>query len=299
MALRLIVASLALLVATVALERRVWTLPDARETSASETRSRIPPAMRRLATFGYSKVLADFLWLDAVQYYGSRANAAVQYGGLAARLEDVTDLDPGFEYAYQFAGQSVPYHDDASHLWYNTNAAIKLLEKGNATGPTRWKIPWLLGFNLYTFRGDYVGAGRAMEQASKLPGAPAYLAAFAGRLMAQGADVNTAIFFTQEALLGAQDERSRSNLESRLKSLILQRDLDVLNAAAQERSKTAPVMNLSDLVGIGGVSSVPPDPFGGSYELDARTGKVSSRHESKILHLYVHPDTPAIERSAN
>jgi hypothetical protein len=298
---KLFLLSAALLAATVVLQPRVWALPatPTATSRAAPSPDPIPARLRRLGAFGYSKILADWVWLKAIQYYGSRENQKYRYNGLAPLLDEVTDLDPTFEYAFQFAGQSVPYHDENTGLWHNTNAAIALLRKGASAAPSRWQIPWLLGFNLYTFQGNYVEAGRAMEHAAHLPGAPPFMNSLAARLLVQGSDVDTAIFITQSALSDASDERTKDDLETRLKSLILQRDLDQLNAALAERSKVAPVTSLSELVGAAGVSSIPPDPFGGHYALDQTSGTVTSTHHDKLLRLYVHPGSPAIEPVAD
>jgi hypothetical protein len=297
----LIVLGVALLVAVLALQPRVWALPSAPQASEepdSATR-KIPPEVRRRIAFGYSKVLADWGWLRAIQYYGSKLNQQYRYRGLYALLDETTDLDPGFEYAYQFGGQSIPFHDSGTKVWYNIGATVDLLKKGIAAAPKRWQIPWLLGFTLYTYRGDYANAGRAIEQASKLPGAPAYMASLATRLLAEGSDIDTAIFLTQSALVDARDERVKGEITARLQSLVLQRDLDVLNAAAAERRKTSPVNSLSDLVGSAGVTSIPEDPFGGNYQLDHTSGRVTSLHQDKLVHLFIHPGSPALEQAAD
>jgi tetratricopeptide (TPR) repeat protein len=292
---------LALLGILIATQRRVWvqssTPPPRAETA--EASGKISPALKRLTAFGYSKLLADWTWLRAIQYYGSNDNIKDHYHGLGPLLEETTDLDPNFEYVYQFAGQSLPFHDGTSKLWYNVNATIELLKKGIAAAPTRWQIPWLLGFTLYTYRGDYAAAGHAMEQASKLPGVPSYAGSLAARLLVEGNDLDTAIYITQSALTGADDDRARDELTLRLKSLMLQRDLKMLNAAADERRHTEPVHALSDLVGYAGLTSIPEDPFGGAYELDASVGNVTSTHQDKIIHLFIHPNSPALEQTAD
>jgi tetratricopeptide (TPR) repeat protein len=297
----LIVTSAALFTMVAALQPRVWALPSLPQARTAQelAADQLPLATRRMATFGYSKILSDWFWLKAIQYYGTPSNEKQHYAGLASLLEEATDFDPSFDYVYQFAGLVLPYKDSQTGLWYNTGSAIALLRKGAASGLTRWQVPWLLGYALFTFRGDYVEAGDAIERASQLPGAPEYMATLAVRLLAQGSDIETAIFLTQNALAETNDERVKGEIQDRLDSLVLQRDLDLLNKALTARNKVAPVRALSDLMGSPGLSTIPTDPFGGRYELDATASKVTSRHEGRLLRLYVHPGQPALEPYAD
>jgi hypothetical protein len=282
----------------IALQKRIWQLP-ARPvvvSSAASSNARVPAPTRRLAAFGYSKLLADWYWLQAIQYYGTPANEKVFNRGLSELLEESTDLDPGFDYVYQFGGETLPYHDPDKKLWHNTQAAIDLLRKGVQAGSTRWQVPWLLGYTLFTYRGAYVEAGHEIERAAKLPGAPSYLPSLAVRLLAQGSEIDTAIYLTQSALAQAQDDRTKEDTQDRLNSLLLQKDLDILNRALEDRRKSGPVTELADLVGTNGLEVIPDDPFGGQFRLDRERNKVTSAHSDKLMHLFIHPGSPTVEQ---
>ena len=221
-----------------------------------------------------------------------------------------TDLDPDFDYVYQFGGETIPFHEPSVNLWFNTKQSIALLGKGVEHHVQRWEVPWLLGYSLYAYWGRYADAGRAMTAAADLIDAvgqraearfapPKYIRSLAVRLLAQGGDLETAIVATQLALAQSTDERARDELDQRLKSLVLQKDLDLLNRALEASTQSGQtIRNLGNLVRVGSLSSVPPDPFGGEFYIDAAS-KVRSTHESLLLKVYVHPGQQAIEPTAD
>ncbi|MHB8418926.1 MAG: hypothetical protein ACYDCL_12685 [Myxococcales bacterium] len=245
-------------------------------------------------------MLSDWYWLEAIQYYGTKANEAERFRHLAGYLEDAVALDPDFGYLYQFGGDALPFHDAQTKLWYNTGAAIRLLEEGVQSKSTRWQIPFLLGYLLYTFRGDYQPAGRDIEMASKRPRAPAYLASLGVRLLAQGGSTASAIEITQAALAEARDEKRRDELENRLKALVLQLDLERLNRAlAARRQAGLPISGLGDLVGFASLDRLPKEPYGGEFRLSAAADRVVSSDDDKLLRIYVHPGEAALEPAAD
>jgi hypothetical protein len=277
-------------------ESRVTPLPET--TDRDGTALRLPAVVLRTASAGYEAVMSDWYWLEAIQYFGSPGNAAVHYRGLSSYLEAASDLDPEFDYVYQFAGEAVPARDESSKVWYNTGAAITLLEKGMQSQSTRWQIPFLLAYLLYTFRGDYVSAGHYLEQAADRPKAPAYLGGFAAKLLAQGGSLDTAIEFAEAQLQRTIDERTHDELEERLRALYLQSDLATLNRAAQARLATGqPLRRVDDLVGYAGVTQVPVEPFGGKFLI--ADDKVTSTDDDKLLHLFVHARDSLVEPSAD
>ena len=260
----------------------------------------LPSAAARSAALGFSAVEADYDWLRAIQYYGSFMSNEERNRGLVPLLREAASQDPDFGYLFQFAGQALPFRDQKTGNWYNTGVTIDLLERGVESRSNRWQIPWLLAYCLYTFRGDYADAGRYMQLAAERPKAPAYLHGMAIRLLAQGAQVQTAIEMTRSALSQAKEEKQRVALEDRLKSLRLQEALERLQTAARERSRLGlPINVISDLIGYSGLVRLPQDPFGGRFEWNSARKQVVTTSANHLLHLYVHPGEPAIEKAVN
>ncbi len=162
---RLLAIGLSIL-AVAYLTTRLPLLQQPVEAEVAAARNLSPEVQRALA-FGFKQVLSDAYWLQAVQYYGTKANEDVFYRGLYAILDRATTLDPHFDFAYQFGGEVIPYHQGEVG-WHNTAKAIALLQKGMANQPGRWEIPFLLAYALFTYTGDYQQAGHYMEIAADL-----------------------------------------------------------------------------------------------------------------------------------
>jgi hypothetical protein len=292
---------LGLAAALVPLARAAESLPALKRTDdGASIEDALPPASQRTLAFGFTALLSDWYWLQAIQYYGTPANRAEHFRGLAELLDLTTNLDPDFDYAYQFGGVSLPYHDETDKLWYNTAAAIRLLQKASSTHVSRWQVPWELGYNLYTFRGDYTEAGKAIAIAAKRANAPPYLESLALRLLAQGGELATALELTRAALSQAKEDREKTELQQRILALLLQQDLTKLNAAVDTlRARGRKPDSIQELFGVDGLTSIPDDPFGGQFEIDQQTGEVRSQHADKLLRLHVHPGEPAVERVAD
>jgi tetratricopeptide (TPR) repeat protein len=280
-----------------ALAHRVHALPAMGEDSRA-AELHLPAIVMQTASAGYGAVMADWYWLEAIQYFGTKGKEAERFHGLAPYLESAVDLDPEFDYVYQFAGEVLPFRDGATGLWYNTEAARRLLDRGMQSTSTRWRIPFLLAYVLYTFKGDYLEAGHELEKAAARPGAPSYLNGFAAKLLAQGGSAETAIEFAEEAIQRTIDERTHGELEERLRALYLQKDLADLNRAAEARLAAGqPLARLDDLIGYAGMTELPAEPFGGHFQIVG--AKVVSSDDDKLLRLFVHAHDSLVEPHAD
>jgi tetratricopeptide (TPR) repeat protein len=262
-------------------------------TDPGEVGLRLPLKAMRSASLGYQVLLSDWYWIQAIQYYGTPTNADALYPKLSGYLGAATDLDPEFDFVYQFGGETLPMEDPNTKLWHHTQAAIELLQKGMASHSSRWQIPFLLAYVTFTFRGNYSAAGAYLREAANRPHSPAYLSGFAAKLLAQGGEVETAIEFTEAALQRTTDDRTQRDLKERLDSLHLQQDLELLNLAARARRQAGkPVRDLSDLVGYGQLQELPIEPFGGEFKIVGE--QVMSTHQDKLLHLFTHPGSTTV-----
>ncbi|MHB1845972.1 MAG: hypothetical protein ACYCWW_14195 [Deltaproteobacteria bacterium] len=295
-ALAVTLLSIALLVP---LSRAATAQPESLPEGSNEDRDeKLPRAILIPLVLGYRVVAADESWIEAIQYYGDIHHARQSYEGLAPLLDRATDFDLDFDYVYQFAGQSVPFHNPEDHLWHNTRAAIALLQKGMHSSSLRWQIPWLLGYCLYVFRGDYAEAGDAINEASKRPGAPDYLSSLAARLLAKGGRVSTAIAMTAAALAIAPDDKTRDQLSARLQALALQKQLEELNLAARRLATAGvPFSSYQELASL--LAGAPKaDPYGSAYSIDS-AGRVTSPNAGRVLQLYQHRGDSLVEPTAN
>ena len=158
---------------------------------------------------GFDQAWADLLWLRTIGYFADQTTRRGKFTYLYHMLDIITTLDPRWLYPYLFGGVTLSLDLDRPDL------ANKLLRKAIVEHPAVWKIPFLIGFNAYFGMGDSETAARYIERASRLPGAPAYLAGFASRLYAKGGSRENALRILREVIEQTEDRALRERLVER------------------------------------------------------------------------------------
>ncbi len=118
-------------------------------------------------------VIADFLWLQTVQYYGQHVFTDRQLKHLYKLFDVITILDPQFQQCYVFGGTIITYDQKRPDL------GMKILNKGMINMPDSWQIPFIKGFLYYIYLKDYKKASHWFKFASTKPDAPYYCESFA------------------------------------------------------------------------------------------------------------------------
>ena len=238
------------------------------------------------AVLGYHHPGADLLWLRLVQVIGKKGNSADEYEWMYHALDVITTLDPQYAYAYYAGGVTL------GDLANRPDLSIRLLEKGVKANPEVWNIPFLLGYNYYFLLGDPAKGAEYIMKAASLPDGPVYLPGLATRLAAEAGSPGTALAFLEARLRETQDSEMREVLANRMKEVIIERDLFILERAVEAyrtQRRTLPA-TLTDLVTAGAISSLPQEPFGGDYRLDPKTGSVSSStHPERLRTFFKRP----------
>lgn len=231
---------------------------------------------------GYQHAGADLLWLQLLQVLGKKKTSADEYEWIYHALDVITTLDPQYDYAYYVGGVVL------TNLANRVDLSNQLLEKGFAANPTIWNLPFLLGYNYYFILSDAAKGAEYMAAAAKLPGGPSYLPGLASRMYAEASSPEVALQLLRTLWLQTQDQEMREVLENRAKEIIIERDIQVLESARDAyRDKHGRFPKaLNDLVVSGEVRQIPDEPFGGAYNLDARTGEVSSSTHPKRLKVF-------------
>lgn len=294
---RVLVGSLALgllaglsLVLQVELERR-----DLGRAAKIEQLRLLPRGeILRPALLGYHQFGADLVWLRVVQVLGDRVVRDQDYAWLYHALDVITTLDQKYIYAYEAGGTVL------AELASRVDLSNQLLEKGLEPNPTAWQIPFRLGFNHFFHLSNHLQAAEFMARAAKVPGQfpvgpPAYTARLASRLYAQGKNPEVAIEFLQAMLDQTADEDVREQLRRRIKRVMVERDLQLLERAVaqyREARKKTP-QSLAELVTSGTINTIPDEPYGGVYRLDLQTGEVSSSTHSERVRAYQSSDSLA------
>jgi hypothetical protein len=165
------------------------------------------------AVMGYDQLVADILWLRAIQVIGEDTVTPQGYEWIYHALDVVTTLDPQFEYAYELGGVILSVLGNAPE---KSNA---LLIKGARENPDVWRFPFYIGFNDFFYLEDYSSAAFYMARASMLPDHPAYLPKLAARLYLQAGDKGTAMEFLDRMIHTTGDDKIRRSLEKRMEEI--------------------------------------------------------------------------------
>jgi hypothetical protein len=235
----------------------------------------------KLAVLGYRQLAADIIWLQAVQHIG--AKTATQQGSSWTyhAVDVLTDLDPHFVPSYQatgvFLGVLVGHHDEA----------IAILSKGMRHNPEVWQLPFLAGYIAYYELCDPVAGSQFLRVAAQVPGAPAYLPKLAARMTVMTGNPDAALEFLDRFARSASDERLRETLALRMKEILQERDLHLLESSiSRYHEKYQRFPSKPDDLVLGGVlHELPSDPLGGEYRIDFMTGKVSASSRQERLRV--------------
>ena len=140
-------------------------------------------------------------------------------------IDVVTTLDPWVDHPYRFAAIWLTDGPESVRL------ANRLLRRGIEHHPTEWRNHFYLGFNQFFYLGENGEAASTLEQAARLPGAPAYLPRLAARLRSQSEPLAVAEAFIVQLARDANDEQLRSNYLTALDEIGVEKKARRLDAA--------------------------------------------------------------------
>ena len=236
----------------------------------------------KLAVLGYRQVVADLIWLQAVQHIGAKRDTQRGYTWTYHAVDVLTDLDPTFVAPYQATGLFLGV------LVGRQEEGLAILDKGIRHNPSIWQLPFLAGYVSYYELCNPVEGGKYLRMAAGVHGSPTYLPRLAARMTVEGGDPTAALEFLDRFSRNVSDERVREALLQRTKEILQEKDLRFLEESiGRYRAKygQAPT-KLEDLMLHGIIQQLPVDPFSGEYEVDAFSGVV--RATSKRDRLRIH-----------
>lgn len=278
----------AVLLAQVSLDAATARRPPPVDTLLES--SAVPAPLLRVLALGFTSAAADLSYLEAIQVFGDAAHGRApdavrerRNRAVARLLDRATDLDPRFDFAYVFAGVSLPSPTRQGEI-LGVEDAVRLLSKGMRNGSDDWRIPFHLAYLRSAYLEDYPSAADAMVEASRRPGAPSYLPLLATRLAAHGGAIETGLAFARSMLDQTPPGEQREALIARIRLLEMERQLREIEAAVatyRERHQAFPG-DLAALADDGLLPGIPVEPHGGRYELDAATGAVHSTGAARL-----------------
>jgi len=236
----------------------------------------------KVAVLGYRQIVADALWLKAVQGLSGRQQTREGYLGAYHAADVLTDLDQHFVPAYQYTGTILGV------IAGMPKESVALLEKGIRHNPAVWQLSFFLGYDYFYELHDPVSAAKYFRQASLLPDAPYWLAGLAVRMAAEANDLGAALEFLQRLYLQAKDDQVKEGLVTRIREVTAERDIRILEqAVGTYHSRMGKLPKTLDALVISGIlKNIPLDPFGGSYQFSPSDGTVRSAGLKERLRVY-------------
>ena len=105
-------------------------------------------------SFGFRRLFADFEYISFLQYYGNREHAHTGFKDLYRYIDDITDADPHFTFAYTYGGAALAFNLE------RYDEAISIIKKGLRYNPEFWQLRLYLGAIIYKELDDkdrYIG----------------------------------------------------------------------------------------------------------------------------------------------
>jgi len=232
----------------------------------------------KLLSLGHAPVVADFVYLWAIQYYSDYSRAD-RYRYVEHVFGDVIgELDPAYVDPCWLGALilTTEAHD--------VDAGLRLLDQGFARNPTAWIIPYLAGWECESAK-RFEQAAEYFDRAAGVPGAPPQIYRLKAGMTARTGNLREAIERWRDVLRDPRsDDASKAIATSQIRTLTVRADVQDLDAAiATFRERFGrPPSGLDELVHAGVLLALPRDPDGNPYAYDPSTAKITSE-ASRVL----------------
>ena len=219
-------------------------------------------------TAGMSGVIADLLWIRCLLYTGKHFRGDHDVTWLNHLCEMTTRLDPYFVDAHRYGGVFL------AMLRADDDACIRLLEKGMVNNPDAWELPYEIAMTYLLNRPNQPDspeqAARYLAMAIKTGKAPPHVLALAESLQ-RGHNLLEVEREMWESMRGSDDRLLRDLAERKLILVELRVACANLGQAAGRYAaeRGAPPKAIADLAAAGLIATLPQDPLGGSFFIDA------------------------------
>ncbi|HRU39427.1 MAG TPA: hypothetical protein P5511_06075 [Candidatus Goldiibacteriota bacterium] len=164
--------------------------------------------------FGYRALLADFEYINFLQYYGNREHMEDKFPKLYEMINDITDADPHFAFAYTYGsailGFNLKRHDEA----------IALIKKGLEYNPSFWKLRFYLAAITYNELDDKENYVKYLEEALKFNDRPAMIETLLGNIYEQYKPADFCAEYWVWVYKNTSDARNRDFAYKRILAII-------------------------------------------------------------------------------
>jgi tetratricopeptide (TPR) repeat protein len=228
----------------------------------------------KYATFGFSSLAADLVYIWAIQYY-SDYTIAERYDHLDHIFSIIAELDPLYLDPYEMGAIIAVFEARDPYL------AFKVLDRGLEKNPEQWIFPYQEGHYAATMLKDYDLAREFYKKAMEIEEAPPIVKRLYADSAFKGMDYRTAWQSWQEIYRTSNDERIKKIASNHLYKVKSAMDIQTITEAVKSfRQKFGQLpANLDQLIQSGMMDSLPKDLDGNDYQYDPETGEVKSPRE--------------------
>lgn len=224
----------------------------------------------KAVSLGYTSALADYLWLQTIQYFGG-GSAYGKYPALGGMIDTITTLDPKFEYPYEFGLVVLPFMDAA-------DKAVAIGERGQKELPGNGLLTYYLASVYHLNLKDYKKASALYDKASQEPGAPGAAKELAGVTLSQiNESVNdrlVAITFWKTVYENATSDSEKERAKNWFTHMQIVYSLELASDQYKKDKGHYPA-SLQTLVEDRYISQVPVSPINRLFDLNPATGRVT------------------------
>jgi len=251
---------------------KVKTDHIAREKIPGSTFIYIPSGkFLKYATFGYSSLLADLIYIWSIQYY-SDPSILDRFESLDHTFSIIAELDPHYLDPYEIGAIIAVY--DAKDL----ETAFKILDRGLEKNPDQWIFPYQAGHYAQMKKKDHKLAQKYYRETMKIEGAPDAVKRLYADTAYKLADLQTSWKSWLKIYQKAKDERIRKIASNHLYQVKVAADIQMIKEALRkfkEKYSRNP-LDLTQLVQAGFLTKIPKDLDGKDYLYDSQTEDVKA-----------------------
>ncbi len=225
----------------------------------------------KFATFGNSSLLADLIYVWAIQYY-SDYTIPDMYEYLDHIFSIINELDPGYLDPYDIGAVIAAYEAEDLDL------ALKILDRGLEKNPEQWLFPYMAAHYAQMIKKDHKLAQEYYKKAMNIEEVPPIVERLYANAIFKSMDYKRALQTWLEIYKTAKDERIKKIASNHLYNITATIDIQKINEAIEKfkESYGRNPMELSQLVRAGFLDSLPKDLDGKEYIYDSRTGEVKT-----------------------
>ncbi len=225
----------------------------------------------KYTTFGYSSLLADLIYLWAIQYY-TTYTVVNRFEHLDHIFSVISELDPHYLDPYEIGAMIAIY--EARDI----NLAYKILDRGLEKNPDQWIFPFQAAHYAQMISRDYALAREYYKKTMEIEGAPTITKRLYASAAYKIADYQTAWDTWLDVFNNAEDERVKKIADNHLYQVKSAMDIQAIHETIEkykQRYGRNPA-NLSQLVRSGILNILPQDRDGKDYLYDPQKGEVKA-----------------------